>query len=51
MATMEDGPNPMRNLYRDIIGVDTFAFAGDEGNITEPWQDRPDLCKSPASRA
>ncbi len=40
--------HPMRTLYRDIIGIDTFAFAADEGTISEPWHERPHLCKTPA---
>ncbi len=47
----ETNAHPMRVLYRDILGVDTFAVAGDEGRITDPWQDRPHLCKTPAVRA
>lgn len=49
--TMEPNAHPMRVLYRDILGVDTFAVAGDEGSITDPWQDRPHLCKTPSVRA
>lgn len=48
---MDDGTHPMRSLYRDIIGVDTFAIVGDDGAITDPWQDHPHLCKTPTARA
>ena len=47
MESMEEGTHPMRLLYRDIIGIDTFPIAGDEGRISDPWQDRPHLYKTP----
>jgi hypothetical protein len=39
-------PHPMRALYRDIIGIDTFEFAADDGVLSEPWHEAPNRCKT-----
>lgn len=34
-------PNPMQNLLRRQMGIDSFALDGNEEVLWETWEDRP----------
>lgn len=38
----------MQALLREQMGMETFAIAGDKEPVSEPWQDRPHLYKTPS---
>lgn len=33
-------PNPIREVLRDAIGIDSFALDGEEGFVAEAWEER-----------
>ncbi len=44
-------PHPMHALYHRIMGIDSFALDGDTTVVTDRWEDRPHLCKTPPAGA
>lgn len=41
-------PNPVQAVLRQAMGIESFPFDGDATQVTEPWQDRPHLAKTPS---
>ena len=44
-------PNPLQEVLRQQVGLDSFAIDGDDTAIIEPWTDRPERARSPMTRA
>jgi len=43
---MRTDRHPLHVVLHQHMGVDSFALDGDDTQVSDPWQDRPDLAKS-----
>lgn len=42
--------NPLHEVLRQQVGLDSFAIDGDESVVLDPWSDRPERAHTPITR-